>query len=78
MSSSPANDIVQSKLSSIDISTYTSLMIYGLGSSDESPAEIKLFRSQSFPAPRAFEKNVSLPRDENWAPLSLPKLGAHL
>ncbi|KAF8880712.1 hypothetical protein CPB84DRAFT_1965734 [Gymnopilus junonius] len=40
--------------------------------------EITLLRSQSFPAPRSFEDHVTLPRDEKWAPLSLPKDGAHL
>ncbi|KAF8880690.1 hypothetical protein CPB84DRAFT_1851772 [Gymnopilus junonius] len=63
---------------STDLSTYTSLTIHGLGSSDENPAEITLLRSESFPAPRSLEDVVSLPRDENWAPLSLPKDGAHL
>ncbi|KAF8880706.1 hypothetical protein CPB84DRAFT_262496 [Gymnopilus junonius] len=55
-----------------------SLMIHGLGLSDENPTEIMLLRSQSFLAPRSFEDHITLPRDEKWAPLSLPKDGAHL
>ncbi|KAK0474189.1 hypothetical protein IW261DRAFT_1552814 [Armillaria novae-zelandiae] len=47
-------------------------------SSDESPAEITLSRSQSFPAPHLVRKYVPVPRIENWAPLALPKDGAHL
>ncbi|KAF9483356.1 hypothetical protein BDN70DRAFT_960537, partial [Pholiota conissans] len=58
--------------------TYTSLTIHGLGSSDEGPAEITLSRSQSFPPPRFFQDYAPVRRNEKWAPLPLPKNGAHL
>ncbi len=54
------------------------MTIHRLGSSDENPAEITLYRSQSFPAPRLIQSYVPLPRIESWAPLSIPKDGAHL
>ncbi|KAG7441104.1 uncharacterized protein BT62DRAFT_1011904 [Guyanagaster necrorhizus] len=60
------------------ISTFSSLTLHGLCSSDENPAEITLSRSQSFPASRIVWKYVPLPRIESWAPLSLPNDGAHL
>ncbi|KAF9483359.1 hypothetical protein BDN70DRAFT_891768 [Pholiota conissans] len=63
---------------SIDISTYASLTIHGLGSSEENPAKITLSRSQSFPAPRLIRRYVAVPRNESWAPLSLPNCGAQL
>ncbi|KAK0452650.1 hypothetical protein EV421DRAFT_1770324 [Armillaria borealis] len=78
MSPCVANAGAHSQRCSTDISTYTSLTIHGLGSSDENPAEITLSRSQSFPAPRLVRKYVPVPRIESWAPLSLPKNGAHL
>ncbi|KAK0220475.1 hypothetical protein IW262DRAFT_1027301 [Armillaria fumosa] len=58
--------------------TFSSLTLYGLGSSDENAAEITLSRSQSFPAPRLVRKYVRLPRIESRGPLSLPKDSAHL
>ncbi|KAF9474181.1 hypothetical protein BDN70DRAFT_842664 [Pholiota conissans] len=67
-----------SQVCSTDILTYATLTIHGLGSSDENAAKITLSRSQSFPPLRLFEKYVQVPRNEKWAPLFLPKNGAHL
>ncbi|PBK90188.1 hypothetical protein ARMGADRAFT_1112424 [Armillaria gallica] len=58
--------------------TFSSLTLRGLGSSDRNSAEITLSLSQSFPAPRLVRRYLPLPRIESWAPLLLPKNGAHL
>ncbi|KAK0452652.1 hypothetical protein EV421DRAFT_1770327 [Armillaria borealis] len=79
MNSCIANIVTHSqRCSQANISTFTSLTIHGLGFSDENSAEITLSRSQSFPAPRLVDIYIPVPRIESWAPLSLPKNGAHL